>query len=112
MDRLGLRLTPIPPSFHHLNQKREPLPLNDLAASFQKQAIKSIEIKLARAIQTYHPKTLTVGGGVSANSWLRTIIQQLGAKYGLEQTIIPDLAYCTDNGAMIAKLAYEKQKVS
>jgi len=97
---------------HRLNQKNEPLPLNDLAASFQKQAMKIIEIKLARAIQTYHPKTLTVGGGVSANTLLRTIIQQLGTKYQLEQTIIPDLAYCTDNAAMMAKLAYEKQKVS
>lgn len=97
---------------HNLKQRNEPLPTNDLAASFQFAAIKIIEIKLAQAIEQYHPQTLTVGGGVSANSLLRQTILNLGQKYHLTQTIIPDLAYCTDNAAMIAKLAYEKQKVS
>ncbi|ATZ16779.1 tRNA N6-adenosine(37)-threonylcarbamoyltransferase complex transferase subunit TsaD [Williamsoniiplasma luminosum] len=93
---------------HNLNQKQEPIKINDFCASFQEAATKVIAMKLERAIQEYKPQTLTVGGGVSANSRIRTTIMELGKKYQIHKTIIPKFEYCTDNGAMMAQLAYAK----
>jgi len=92
---------------HNATQKQEVIDVDDFAASFQLAATKTATQKLERAIQQYHPKTLTVAGGVSANSQIRKDILELGQKYQIENTIIPDLQYCTDNGAMIGKLGFE-----
>ncbi|ATZ18189.1 tRNA (adenosine(37)-N6)-threonylcarbamoyltransferase complex transferase subunit TsaD [Mesoplasma melaleucae] len=97
---------------HNLNQKNEEIPVADIAASFQYAATKIVETKLAKAIEEFKPKTLTVAGGVSANSEIRKIIIELGQKYGISNTFVPKMEYCTDNAAMIAKLAYEKLKIS
>ncbi|ATG97622.1 tRNA (adenosine(37)-N6)-threonylcarbamoyltransferase complex transferase subunit TsaD [Mesoplasma lactucae] len=94
---------------HNAEQKGEEINKNDLAASFQKSAIEIIKIKLNRAIEQYRPKTLTVAGGVSANSLMRKTILELGKDHNIKNTIIPEMSYCTDNGAMIAKLCYEKE---
>jgi N6-L-threonylcarbamoyladenine synthase len=74
-----------------------------LAKSFQHAAVRTIEIKLERALAgaTYH--TLLCGGGVSANSLLRARLTDLAKKHGLA-LVLPPLHYCTDNAAMIAGL--------
>jgi N6-L-threonylcarbamoyladenine synthase len=95
---------------HNLNQKHEKINLEDFAASFQLAAITPIYNKLEKAIQQYRPKTLTVAGGVSANSEIRKMIVSLGKKYQIENAFVPKNEYCTDNAAMMAKLAYEKLK--
>ena len=46
-------------------------------------------------------KSLIVAGGVAANSMVRSTMQGVADKHGLELTL-PDMALCTDNGAMIA----------
>ncbi|AVN60492.1 tRNA (adenosine(37)-N6)-threonylcarbamoyltransferase complex transferase subunit TsaD [Mesoplasma entomophilum] len=97
---------------HNLTQKGETIPVADVAASFQYTATKIIEKKLEKAINEFKPKTLTVAGGVSANSEIRNIVLSLGEKYNLSNTFVPKMEYCTDNAAMIAKLAYEKLKIS
>ncbi|WP_026389566.1 tRNA (adenosine(37)-N6)-threonylcarbamoyltransferase complex transferase subunit TsaD [[Acholeplasma] multilocale] len=94
---------------HNLKQKNEEINLEDFAASFQKVAIGVVEHKLEKAIQQYKPNTLTVAGGVSANSEMRKVISRLGQKYNIENTFVPKMEYCADNAAMIAKLAWEKQ---
>ncbi|ASZ09258.1 tRNA (adenosine(37)-N6)-threonylcarbamoyltransferase complex transferase subunit TsaD [Mesoplasma chauliocola] len=95
---------------HNLKQKGEQVPIADIAASFQYAATKIIEKKLEKAIKQYNPRTLTVAGGVSANREVRRIILELGEKFNIDNTFVPKMEYCTDNGAMIAKLAYEKIK--
>lgn len=97
---------------HNLNQKNKAIPVADIAASFQYAATKIVETKLAKAIEAFKPKTLTVAGGVSANSEIRKNIIELGKKYNISNTFVPKMEYCTDNAAMIAKLAYEKIKIS
>ena len=47
------------------------------------------------------------GGGVAANSLLRSKFNQLGIKTKI-QSHIPDFQYCTDNAAMIAVTGYYK----
>ncbi|AGJ90540.1 tRNA (adenosine(37)-N6)-threonylcarbamoyltransferase complex transferase subunit TsaD [Mycoplasma putrefaciens] len=93
---------------HNLNQKNQTINLKDFAASFQFAATSIVEKKLERAILEFKPKTLTVAGGVSANSQIRKIVLDLGKKYNIKNTFVPKISYCTDNAAMIAKLAYEK----
>jgi tRNA N6-adenosine threonylcarbamoyltransferase len=83
----------------------------DLAAAFQAAAIDALIIKLERAIdrlteQGRPPRTLLVGGGVSANSLLRKRAKALGESRGLDVRL-PPMSLCLDNAAMIAGLGYE-----
>ena len=87
------------------HQNHQEINLNDFCASFQKVCVEIIVKKTMKAIKEYHPKMLTLVGGVSANSALRAAFKSL-AWDGLE-VIIPKLEYCTDNGAMIARVAYQ-----
>lgn len=96
---------------HHLEQKGEAVKTNDFCASFQFAATQVINHKLAKAIEEFQPMTLTVAGGVSANTAIRNLILTLGEKYQIKNTFVPAMEYCTDNGAMIGKLAYEKIKI-
>ena len=79
----------------------------DIAATFQDAAIAAVILKLERALDR-HPasRTLLVGGGVSANSLLRERLATLAAARSLD-LCIPPLAFCLDNGAMIAALAHD-----
>lgn len=87
-------------------QNNQEINLADFCASFQATAIKSLMLKLEKAVINYQPKTLSVAGGVSANKQLRQEIKLLANKYQLT-VAIPSLKYCTDNAAMMAELAYE-----
>jgi N6-L-threonylcarbamoyladenine synthase len=83
----------------------------DLAASFQHAAIDTLMIKIGRAIEHMTengqpPRSLLIGGGVSANSLLRRRVLELGAQRGL-RICLPPMTLCLDNAAMIAGLAYQ-----
>lgn len=73
----------------------------DVAASFQKAVVDTLVIKCQRALQQTGLQQLVVAGGVSANQRLREQLQQKVSK-DKAKVFFPRLAYCTDNGAMIA----------
>ncbi len=73
----------------------------DICASFQKALIDILMDKLIKAAKQTGIKQITIGGGVSANSGLRTRIQEEGAKRGWT-TFLPEFKFTTDNAAMIA----------
>jgi len=78
----------------------------DIAASFQRAAMRQIMLKLERAIERAPgARTLLVGGGVSANSRLRADLEAFARERDLDLRL-PDMRYCLDNGAMIAGLAF------
>ncbi len=86
----------------------------DLAASFQAAAIDTIMLKLHRAVDAMArkgsaPKSLIIGGGVSANSLLRSRAVAFGEERNLA-VHIPAMAYCLDNAAMVAGLAHHQLK--
>jgi N6-L-threonylcarbamoyladenine synthase len=86
----------------------------DLAASFQHAAVDSVILKLGRVIDQLTasgrpPRGVILGGGVSANSLLRVRVQELGQKRALA-VHLPKMAYCVDNAAMIAGLAFHLLK--
>ncbi|MFP4376166.1 MAG: tRNA (adenosine(37)-N6)-threonylcarbamoyltransferase complex transferase subunit TsaD [Spirochaetales bacterium] len=78
----------------------------DLAASFQRAAIDSIVKRVKRVLKDTTMNRLVVGGGVAANSYLRTALNALP---GVE-AVFPSFSLCADNGAMIAGLGYHQLK--
>jgi len=75
--------------------------LPDIAASFQKAVVSALTRNVTSAINNYEVKTISVVGGVSANSYLRNSIKEIGSKQKIK-TVFPSLEYCGDNAAMIA----------
>ena len=73
----------------------------DICASFQKALIDILMDKLIKASKMTGIKQITIGGGVSANSGLRTRIVEEGKKRGWT-TFLPEFKFTTDNAAMIA----------
>ena len=74
----------------------------DMAASFQRTACVTLTGQLLRAYNQYHPKSVVIAGGVSANTRLR---QEVSKQIPLEVHYSP-IELCTDNGAMIAAMGY------
>lgn len=91
---------------HKHKQNNEEINIVDFCASFQKTAVDTVINKLEMALNKYKPKTLTIAGGVSANTLIRSELISLGKRYNIN-IVIPKMEYCTDNAAMIAALTYE-----
>lgn len=75
--------------------------LADIAASFQKAVIKALIRNTERALNEFNVNSISLVGGVAANSELRRKITDLAGKYN-KKVVIPDMEFCGDNGAMIA----------
>ncbi len=73
----------------------------DVARGFEEAIVETLTIKCRRALTATGYKRLVVSGGVGANKRLRAQLAEAGDKEGF-QTYFPRLAFCTDNGAMIA----------
>jgi N6-L-threonylcarbamoyladenine synthase len=78
----------------------DPLPVADLAASFQATVARSLTKRAIRCARDFDLKTIAVGGGVAANSGLRQHMQEAAEEYGFK-VLFPPLKLCTDNAAMI-----------
>nr|WP_321356593.1 tRNA (adenosine(37)-N6)-threonylcarbamoyltransferase complex transferase subunit TsaD [uncultured Draconibacterium sp.] len=81
--------------------------LADLCASLQHTIIEILLSKLKRAARETGINEITVAGGVSANSGLRSALQE-NAKKHRWNLIIPKFEYTMDNAAMIAITGYYK----
>ena len=73
----------------------------DIAASTQAAIVEVLVKKSLRALQETRLSRLVVAGGVGANTRLREQLNAAAARRGL-RVHYPELALCTDNGAMIA----------
>ena len=84
----------------------------DISASFQDVAIKHIVDKTEKIIKNYRPKNFAIVGGASANLALRETFENLSKKYDFN-LYYPELKYCSDNAAMIGRVAikmYEEKR--
>jgi len=90
---------------NNLNQKQQPLPVNDLAASFQSFVCNTLADKAVRAMEKEGIKKLVLAGGVAANSQLRNQLEQSCAERNAK-FYCPELILCTDNAAMIGTAGY------
>jgi N6-L-threonylcarbamoyladenine synthase len=79
----------------------------DLAASLQKTIITILMDKLIKAAENTGITEIGIGGGVAANSGLRSALQQEASKQHWN-VYLPEFRYTTDNAAMIAITGYYK----
>ncbi len=96
---------------HNLEQKGEQIRVADMCRSFQDVAVSVVVSRAVKAIKQYKVKQVVLAGGVSANSYLREQMKNECQKLGAN-IIIPPMWCCTDNAAMIAKVAehlYERK---
>ncbi|MFN8084004.1 MAG: tRNA (adenosine(37)-N6)-threonylcarbamoyltransferase complex transferase subunit TsaD [Dermatophilaceae bacterium] len=84
----------------------EPVPVADVAASFQEAVVDVLTRKAVAACREHGVDHLLVGGGVAANSRLRALAQQRCEAAGIELRV-PRPGLCTDNGAMVAAMGAE-----
>jgi N6-L-threonylcarbamoyladenine synthase len=75
-------------------------PLADLAASYQRAIVEALVARTEKALRQTGLERLAIGGGVAANSELRTAVSELGVPVW-----VPPMELCTDNAAMIAGAA-------
>jgi N6-L-threonylcarbamoyladenine synthase len=72
-----------------------------IARAFVEAIVEVLVAKCLAAIKQTGMKRLVIAGGVGANAQLRKALNEAAAKKRFE-VFYPDLALCTDNGAMIA----------
>lgn len=84
----------------------------DIAAGYQTSIVQVLVQKTIHAAVCYDIADIVVVGGVAANSLLRTTMHDRATAHRF-RVHIPELRYCTDNGAMIAAAgwnAYTRQE--
>ncbi len=84
----------------------EPVPVQDVAASFQEAVCDVLTRKAVDAAVSEGIGDILVGGGVAANSRLRVLTEERAAARGV-RVRVPRPGLCTDNGAMVAALGAE-----
>ena len=89
---------------HNLEQRGEKVNVPDMCKSFQDVAVGLIVDRAIKAVNEYDVKQVILAGGVSANSYLRARMKEEMEKRHIKITI-PPMWCCTDNAAMIAKVA-------
>ena len=80
---------------------------DDVAASFQAAVVDVLEAKALRAAAQVGARGICLGGGVAANSQLRSQITAAGERAGLRVSL-PSPAMCTDNAAMVAAAGWHR----
>ncbi|MBR3163062.1 MAG: tRNA (adenosine(37)-N6)-threonylcarbamoyltransferase complex transferase subunit TsaD [Clostridia bacterium] len=104
MDNLDFSFSGIKTAVINLNHNKPDINKADLCASFEKTVTEMLIENTRKAIKQTGLKTLAIGGGVSANSYIRgefLKLEQEGIK-----VYMPDMKLCTDNAAMIASSGY------
>ncbi len=79
----------------------------DLCASIQKCIMSFLLRKFEKAALSRRIRQVAIAGGVSANSYLRNGIEELGRKHHWK-TFVPTMQFCTDNAAMVGIAGYYK----
>ncbi len=88
--------------------------INDIASSIQYKLVEMVIDKLKIALKEYKVSNIAVGGGVAANSLLRSKLMMLENEMNIKVNI-SDVEFCTDNAAMIAnysRFMYKDKKFS
>ncbi len=86
---------------HTMSERGAEFSRADLACSFQHAALDILVEKTVEAARLKGVNTVTAGGGVVANGYLRDALTDACRREGL-RLVLPAKKRCTDNGAMIA----------
>jgi N6-L-threonylcarbamoyladenine synthase len=85
----------------------DPQLVRDVAASFQRVALRQVRRVVERALEEVRPATLGLCGGVAANEALRTQMSKAAQKAEVD-FVVPEKVLCTDNAAMIAMAGWQR----
>lgn len=87
--------------------------VNDIAASFQASVIEIVATRSRQALERFRAELpearlqLVVAGGVAANQGIAAALADVAAQTGAD-LVVPPIALCTDNGAMVAWAGAER----
>ena len=95
---------------HNLEQEGEKVNVEDMCKSFQDVAVGLVIDRTIKVVKEHKVNQVILAGGVSANSYLREQMTLEMNKLGVEINI-PPMWCCTDNAAMIAKVAERLYKL-
>lgn len=87
------------------HKEGEKLNVPDMCAAFQKTVCEELVDNAIKAAKEYNLNKIVLAGGVSANTYLRNLLNEKCSENGF-LCYVPDLKYCTDNAAMIGSAAY------
>ena len=94
---------------HSAEQRGQAVKREDVARSFQSAAIDALVKKTVECALNSGVNTVTAGGGVVANGYLRETLKNACLSAGLN-LVLPEKRYCTDNAAMIASEGLNQYK--
>ena len=103
-DNLDFSFSGIKTAVINLNHNNPNIKREDLCASFEKTVTETLIENTLKALKSINLKTIALGGGVSANSYIREEFLKL-EKDGIK-IFTPDIKLCTDNAALIACAGY------
>ncbi len=82
-----------------------------IVASYQEAIVSAVADRTVTALRKNKYRSLIIGGGVSLNSRLRTVLSNVAHSHGIK-ILTAKPKYCGDNAAMIAALAYYRNNIS
>ena len=91
-------------------QKEKPTEtdLPRIVASYQEAIVQAVADRTRAALRRKRYKSFILGGGVSLNSRIRAVLNEVAAEAGVP-LYMANPKYTGDNGAMIAGLAYYRR---
>ena len=104
IDNLDFSFSGIKTAVINLHHKMPDINKADLCISFEKTVSEVLVQNILKAAEQTGVKTVSLAGGVSANSYIRKEFLKL-EEQGIK-IYMPDLKLCTDNAAMIASAGY------
>ncbi len=104
-DGLDVSFSGLKTSVINYVRKNPTVSTADVAASFQYAVVDVLGAKARKAAQQIGAKTVALGGGVAANSLLRSTMTTVCAESGW-RLVLPSMGMCTDNAAMIASAGW------
>jgi N6-L-threonylcarbamoyladenine synthase len=104
-DGLDVSFSGLKTSVINYVRKNPTVSTADVAASFQYAVVDVLAAKARKAAQQIGAKTVALGGGVAANSLLRSTMTAVCADSGW-RLVLPSMGMCTDNAAMIASAGW------
>ncbi len=96
-------------NFQNLDEDEKKKLIPNICASFQKAVVDALVEQTLQAAIDLNIKSISVVGGVAANSELRRRMIEKTNELGFK-LYIPEITFCTDNAGMIAYAGYVKLK--
>ena len=82
-----------------------------IVASYQEAIVQALAGRTEAALRAYRPEAFVLGGGVSLNSRVRSVLGEVCARAGVPLYMAKP-KYCGDNGAMVAGLAFYRRNIA